>query len=221
MRSCCLGAAPAPQGVPERRCRRRPGTKVRRCARRDGSTASRLSGPSATSRRRAAPGRRDRHPRRASDGVAAVVGAGQRVGPGRQEQLGQLDVAALGRLVQRREAAVLGRVHVGAGAQQQAADLDRATGRRGMERLVGEVVRPYASTEAPASSRTRAASVLPKKAARWRAVNPSPAKAVARAGILLQAMRATGRRGPARRRRTRPCPGRRPGGRRSSARSNR
>ena len=55
--------------------------------------------------------------------------------PGRQEQLDQLDVAVLGRGVQRREPAVLGGVDVGAGRDQQAADLDVPAGGGAVERL--------------------------------------------------------------------------------------
>ena len=74
-------------------------------------------------------GRRRRSRRRRS---------GRAVGPGRQEQLDELRVTALGGRVERRVAVVLRRVHVRAGGDQDAADLDVPPGRGAVERLVRE-----------------------------------------------------------------------------------
>ena len=112
----------------------------------------------------------------------AIVRAGRRVRTGGQEQLHHLVVAVLGRGMERRVAVALDRVHVRAGRQQHAADLVMSAGRRTVERLDPHLVRPISrSTSAPASSSSRAASALPKNAARWSAVKPSAETGVARA----------------------------------------
>ena len=71
---------------------------------------------------------------------AAVRNRGRRIGTGRQEQLDHLDVAVLRRFVERGEPAVLGRVDVGPGRQQDPADLDMPSSGSRVERLVREVV---------------------------------------------------------------------------------
>ena len=74
-------------------------------------------------------------------------------------------------------------IHVGAGRDEQPADLVVAARRRRCG-AAGRAsrCRDTASTMAPASMSVRAASALPKKAAKWSAVNPSADKATARPG---------------------------------------
>ena len=93
--------------------------------------------------------------------------------PSRQEELDHLDVAVLRGLVERRVPAMLRGVDVGAGRQQDAADLEVPARRGSMERLVRRSLRVYGRPRRPRSSSRRAASAFPKKAAKWRAVKPS------------------------------------------------
>ena len=150
------------------------------------------------------------------DGVASVVCGSQRIGPGRQEQLGQLDVAVLGRLVQRREPPCWVAFTSAPAASSSRQTSMCATRGRGMERLVGERVaactcrprRPPRAGSGPPRACRRTGEVEGREAVRRerrRARRDRP-----------RAARAADRRGPARRPRRRRGPGRRRGARRSS-----
>lgn len=74
-------------------------------------------------------------------GRCPAVGDGhRRIGAGGQEQLDHLDIAMLGGFMERRVAAVLGRIDIGPRREEDTAHLDVPSGAGRMEGLVREVV---------------------------------------------------------------------------------